>query len=34
MVAAYLNESALPVTFPGQVGGWNDPTEPGFCPLP
>jgi hypothetical protein len=61
MVAAYLNESAFPTTFPADdlaalrtmwfdavevgtdaafdmfhnaVSGWNDPPDPGFCPLP
>jgi len=60
MVAAYLNESAFPGTFPADtlaalkaewyaavtggdsaldafhilVGGWNNPPEGGYCPLP
>jgi len=60
MVAAYLNETAFPSTFPADsllaleimwydavaggdagldafhvtVSAWNDPEEPGFCPLP
>jgi hypothetical protein len=64
MVAAYLNETAFPATFPADTGdglaylrtewfnaveigtdaafdgfhnlvsGWNDPPDPGYCPLP